>query len=849
MEQGALEQPLDSPVRGFSTTVQAICVVAAAYWGASVSRVVLIATTAMARAVLELVGHLASCPLETGVMLALIGALASYFTDRHTRALQSLAALHPRLLGALLVVQAGGKGGGAAAAEPAAPTWPAPAAAAATAEASCVSPRIAPDKAAGRAPDVASYRIANLGRRRRSNGKRGGGQARWSTESAPSERPSAAGRLQFDPKPRTSVDFDVAAAPTPPNSPERAAAARAHCSADDPTRAPLAAEAAGAGAGAAAGTARRRRRRQPHMQRIASGQELAELGMKSSFEARQPLGPADADAQPTEAAAPRAPLLASISLSSWPPLRLPSAEWVSSTVDTVLRPLLPGLQRAPSAPPSAPAQQVSGQLLEAEAERPLSDLERWRRSFDGMSLRHYSRGGISAHPNRTPALAALAAAARRAAAGVAPGPLAHASVLPGFLAAAGPAEELALGPGAGTSALASLGLDDDCPQDIRDCVTDEHLVQFGALIDEPASRQALEQVHVPGAWQEPGALLGLPDTAKCSEGAWEPLVTASKEGLTYQAWRLPLRHGLYAYRSLAVMEGVAPRDVRPFQLDDHARDLWDDNALEIERLVPPGLERAPRHSEWCLHRYRSRFPRPMAAREYTYARRVWHRPADGGCYAVCRTLAGAAPHLAGAAPHLAAAAAPPPGRGGARSVRVDEYVSACVVRAAPGGGTEIEQVYFEDSNVRAAIANMAVRNGLWPYICRFYDNLRVFAAARQAAEAELNSGAGRRRATTLPGLAAGVAAGIGCAGAAGPDAAGAADEAAALGLEGAYAALQRRVGRLRDRRAGRCGTDGRRAGGGLGLSVGRHLAIAAGLRLLYVLASKKGSTVLRSKLT
>ena len=62
--------------------------------------------------------------------------------------------------------------------------------------------------------------------------------------------------------------------------------------------------------------------------------------------------------------------------------------------------------------------------------------------------------------------------------------------------------------------------------------------------------------------------------------------------------------------------------------------------MEIRRVRPQGQSspRLHRHSEWCLHQYRTRFPRPMAAREYQYARRVWHRPSDGGAYVLCRGL-------------------------------------------------------------------------------------------------------------------------------------------------------------------------------------------------------------------
>jgi hypothetical protein len=71
------------------------------------------------------------------------------------------------------------------------------------------------------------------------------------------------------------------------------------------------------------------------------------------------------------------------------------------------------------------------------------------------------------------------------------------------------------------------------------------------------------------------------------------------------------------------------------------RDLWDENVLDIRRVQPASQAggRLHKHTEWCLHAYRSRFPRPMAAREYQYARRVWHRPSDGGCYVLCRGLA------------------------------------------------------------------------------------------------------------------------------------------------------------------------------------------------------------------
>ena len=62
--------------------------------------------------------------------------------------------------------------------------------------------------------------------------------------------------------------------------------------------------------------------------------------------------------------------------------------------------------------------------------------------------------------------------------------------------------------------------------------------------------------------------------------------------------------------------------------------------------------------------HRVRYPRPMADREYVYARRVWHRQADGGAYIINT-----------AAKH-------PEAPQGHKAVNVTDYVSCTAVRAA-----------------------------------------------------------------------------------------------------------------------------------------------------------------------
>ena len=60
---------------------------------------------------------------------------------------------------------------------------------------------------------------------------------------------------------------------------------------------------------------------------------------------------------------------------------------------------------------------------------------------------------------------------------------------------------------------------------------------------------------------------------------------------------------------------------------------------------------------------RTRWPRPLAARKYVYARRVWPRAGDGGCYSVSRACG-----------HRAAPQA--------RGVPVRDFAAATLIRAA-----------------------------------------------------------------------------------------------------------------------------------------------------------------------
>lgn len=204
----------------------------------------------------------------------------------------------------------------------------------------------------------------------------------------------------------------------------------------------------------------------------------------------------------------------------------------------------------------------------------------------------------------------------------------------------------------------------------------------------------------------------------------------------------------------AVYEGVPPDTVAAFTLDLGHKCCWDNTLLQAHPLPPPScclacptqashndaatptapavastpqphlfemgeLEGKAAAASAFLYS-RCRFPPPMAARDYVYARRVWAKPDDGGCYIVSRST-----------PHPA-----PPTPSG-RCLRVTDYASGIVVRAcrmASGApATEVVTLYFEDPHVSPGILNLGVRKGMWSAALRAEAALRAYARTPRAA--------------------------------------------------------------------------------------------------------------------
>jgi hypothetical protein len=217
-------------------------------------------------------------------------------------------------------------------------------------------------------------------------------------------------------------------------------------------------------------------------------------------------------------------------------------------------------------------------------------------------------------------------------------------------------------------------------------------LQFAAMLgDEPQALTTLQSKGLPEAGRDPDALFGLED-AEYVGRLWEAIVRESRPGsVEYRAERRPLRRGIFMYRTVTTYEDASPREVRRFSTDDISRLRWDDNCLEHLQLAASGTDPADHHQqETCFLYTRSKFPRPMAAREYVFARRVVPR-ADGGCYVV------QAVPREGQHPRV-------PAHNG-RGVKVADFTSCMRVRAVPspsgrsGGAVEVAMVYFEDSQV------------------------------------------------------------------------------------------------------------------------------------------------------
>ncbi|GIL51738.1 hypothetical protein Vafri_7664 [Volvox africanus] len=256
---------------------------------------------------------------------------------------------------------------------------------------------------------------------------------------------------------------------------------------------------------------------------------------------------------------------------------------------------------------------------------------------------------------------------------------------------------------------------------VRQVVTDAHLLQFGAMIGEASAELALSQAGSAAAvGPEPASLFGPFDRFDLYRQGWELVVEEHKPGLHYWTWRRHLRKGLFMYKSKTVYETATTAQIMDFTYDIEFRRTWDESMACQLAIAPPPLATTAQQGDVvslaeadarssggksAFMYARTKFPPPMASREYTYARRCWAKPDDGGCYCISRACAHPSP--------------PPPG---SRAVRITDFISGYVIRSSKGifdtanPAVEVVNVYFEDPCVPSGIVNMSIRRALWPMV-------------------------------------------------------------------------------------------------------------------------------------
>lgn len=132
--------------------------------------------------------------------------------------------------------------------------------------------------------------------------------------------------------------------------------------------------------------------------------------------------------------------------------------------------------------------------------------------------------------------------------------------------------------------------------------------------------------------------------------------------------------------------------------DNTIRRGWDDSSMAMQPIAPPSKQdmspealEAAANCQSSFMYSRTRFPPPMAHREYVFARRVWYKADDGGCYCISK-----------------ACLHPAPPQPGCRTVRVEDYSAGFVIRYGMvdirySMVEQIEMSYICDSQLSARL--------------------------------------------------------------------------------------------------------------------------------------------------
>ena len=207
------------------------------------------------------------------------------------------------------------------------------------------------------------------------------------------------------------------------------------------------------------------------------------------------------------------------------------------------------------------------------------------------------------------------------------------------------------------------------------------------------------------------------------EGEWDVIATGRAGCCTYRMLRgvsaedkRMMKRGLAKFRTEVVAEGVPVEVLFDAQTDLLGRQQWDETTLHptcVAREDPSAKDFTAQDVVY----WRLKYPRLMAPRDYTVARRMWRDKANDTATCICRDALGA--------PSAVAAKTKLQRMMGSRGVDVKSLYSAIMVgRNDEVRGSQYVSIYYEDPGVPPRLAHMAAAKGLDGYMSTFHRELQ-----------------------------------------------------------------------------------------------------------------------------
>eukprot|EP01025_Chloroclados_australasicus_P025273 TRINITY_DN2527_c0_g5_i1.p1 TRINITY_DN2527_c0_g5~~TRINITY_DN2527_c0_g5_i1.p1 ORF type:complete len:462 (-),score=25.10 TRINITY_DN2527_c0_g5_i1:4367-5752(-) len=253
-----------------------------------------------------------------------------------------------------------------------------------------------------------------------------------------------------------------------------------------------------------------------------------------------------------------------------------------------------------------------------------------------------------------------------------------------------------------------------CPRQLLDSyIPDSFLQQFKHMINPSISKQDIDYFRGQN-------VLNMQNPSEFFNHPWECIIKESRPGLRYIAYRRPLRNGLYVYKVHQIYSDTTIDELSAFIVNQEFREEWDSHTFQIINLVEAdgGSGEEIEGQKDVVVYMRSRYPGPMADREFVAAKRFWR---ENGCTY----------HVSKSCDQDESSAV---GQKKGRVYKVDDYVSCYVTRPLEGSNdneVEFVGIYFEDPGISSGIVNLIIKKGLWGSVQKHERALRLYQQCKR----------------------------------------------------------------------------------------------------------------------